>query len=407
MNYSYVARQPILDRKKKTIGFELLFRDGPKNTFPEIDPELATSRLLSDHFLSTHGSTLGDKLGFVNFPYQSLINLVPTLLPKDRIVVEVLEDCEPDDDLLDAIKTLCMKGYSIALDDFIPSKAWMRFMPYIDMIKIDIRTFPLEKAETFIRSLAHTKIKFLAEKVETYDEFQIALNAGFDYFQGYFFSKPEMIQKRKMNPSFLTVVQLCKVIADEPIDFDEVERLFSIDVTLSYKLLSFVNSGYTLKTKIKSFRQALIYLGEERLRRFISIIALASVQEDKPHSLYTLAVQRARTCELLLSEMNTKLDPGQAFLTGLFSLLDSLLDQPLADVITQIPIDEEIKIALLERRGILGYVLATVVSYEKAEWDRVQKYRQALKLSESALASANHQASSWTQELLSARQVAL
>ncbi|MGC9491595.1 EAL and HDOD domain-containing protein, partial [Vibrio genomosp. F10] len=139
MNYSYVARQPILDRDRKTIGYELLFRDGPNNCFPEIDSNLATSRLLSDHFLSTHYSTLGEHLGFVNFPYQSLINRVPSLFPVDNLVVEVLEDCLPTDELLEAIKDMARQGYKIALDDFVPSQEWKAFLPYISIIKFDIR----------------------------------------------------------------------------------------------------------------------------------------------------------------------------------------------------------------------------------------------------------------------------
>lgn len=401
MKYSYVARQPILDRKRRTIGYELLFRDGPKNTFPEVDPELATSRLLSDHFLSTHYNTLGNKLGFVNFPQQSLINLVPTLFPKDSLVIEVLEDCEPTEELLEAIKHLHKCGYRIALDDFVPTIEWKRFLPYVSMIKFDIRVISIAKAAIFIQSLRHYKIEFLAEKVETYEEFEQTLEAGFDYFQGYFFSKPEMIKKKSIKPSFLAVIQLCKEIADKPIDFDEVERLLSIDITLSYKLLTYVNSGYTLTTKIKSFRQALIYLGEDRLRRFISLVAIASVRDDKPDSLYTLAIQRARMCELLLSLMKTKYDPGQAFLIGMFSLLDSLLDQPLADVIADIPVDDDIKLALTSRKGVLGYLLSMTISYEQAEWERVEKYCDALKLTDKQLAEAFDQSTAWAQELLS------
>ncbi|EHI9242084.1 EAL domain-containing protein [Vibrio vulnificus] len=401
MKYSYVARQPILDQNRKTIGYELLFRDGPKNTFPEVEPELATSRLLSDHFLSTHYNTLGNKLGFVNFPYQSLINLVPTLFPKESLVIEILEDCEPTDELYEAIIKLHKAGYHIALDDFVPNRAWKRFLPYIHIIKFDIRIVPIEKAAQFIASLRKLKIKFLAEKVETYQEFEQAIKAGFDYFQGYFFSRPEMIQKRRINPSFLTVVQLCKEIADEPIDFNEVERLFSIDVTLSYKLMTYVNSGYTLTAKIKSFRQALIYLGEEKLRRFISLVAVASVHEDKPDSLYSLAVQRARACELLLGHTSTKYDPGQAFLTGLFSLLDSLLDQPLGDIIEDIPVDEEIKLALSERSGQLGTILSTITAYEQANWELASQHQQQLGISEHQLCMAYSKATEWTQELLS------
>ncbi|AUI86271.1 histidine kinase [Vibrio azureus] len=401
MKYSYIARQPILNREKRTIGYELLFRDGPKNTFPEIEPELATSRLLSDHFLTTHYNTLGNKLGFVNFPYQSLIHLVPTLFPSESLVVEVLEDCQPTDALLEAIQTLHNMGYQIALDDFIPNKAWKRFLPYVSVIKFDIRSISIAKAEIFIQSLSHYPIKFLAEKVETYDEFELAMKAGFDYFQGYFFSKPEMIQSKRLSASFLTVVQLCKEIADKQINYQEVERLFSIDLTLSYKLLTYVNASYTLTNKIKSFRQALVYLGEERLRRFISLVAVASVHEDKPDSLYSLAIQRARMSELILCQMKTSYAPSQAFLTGMFSLLDSLLDQPLVDIIHNIPIDEDIKCALISRRGVLGAVLSMIIAYENADWEKTEKYCQALRLNDDQLTTAFHQSTAWSQELLS------
>ncbi|MDN3699828.1 EAL and HDOD domain-containing protein [Vibrio artabrorum] len=401
MKYSYVARQPILDTSKKTIGYELLFRDGPKNTFPEVEPELATSRLLSDHFLSTHYNTLGDKLGFVNFPYASLINLVPTLFPKDSLVVEILEDCEPTDELLQAIKTIYDAGYTIALDDFVPSKSWKRFLPYVSIIKFDIRLVSIAKASMFMNSLKGLDIKFLAEKVETYDEYQEANQAGFTYFQGYFFSKPEMIQTRKLNPAFLTIVQLLKEIAKDPIDFVEVERLITLDVTLSYKLLAYVNSASESATTIRSFRQALIFLGEQKLRKFVSLVAIASAKEDKPDSLYGLAVLRARQCELLVTKMNVKIEPGQAFLTGMFSLLDSLFDQPLKQVLDSVPIDEEIKEALIQRKGVLGAVLAMIIAYEQARWDEATRICKLLKLGEEQLGQTYNEATSWSQELLS------
>ncbi|WP_394247311.1 EAL and HDOD domain-containing protein [Vibrio profundi] len=401
MKYSYVARQPILNRNKKTIGYELLFRDGPKNTFPEVEPELATSRLLSDHFLSTHYNTLGNKLGFVNFPYASLINLVPTLFPKDSLVVEILEDCEPTDELLQAIQTLHADGYTIALDDFVPSKAWKRFLPYVSIIKFDIRLVPIAKASMFMSTLKGLDIEFLAEKVETYEEYQQANDAGFSYFQGYFFSKPEMIQRRALNPAFLTIIQLCKEISHDPIDFKEVERLITLDVTLSYKLLTYVNSSCETSTKIRSFRQAMVYLGEQKLRKFVSLVAIASAKEDKPDSLYGLAVLRARQCELLIEEMSSNSDAGHAFLTGMFSLLDSLLDQPLEQVVNSIPIDEEIKIALLKKEGTLGDVLAMVIAYEQANWEQAGIIRQRLKLSEEQLGQAYDQATAWAQDLLS------
>jgi len=401
LKYSYIARQPILDSNRKTFGYELLFRDGPKNTFPEIDPDKATSRLLSDHFLSTHYQTLGKHIGFVNFPYQSLINKVPTLFPSDSMVVEVLEDCKPTPELLHAIRDMCRLGYQIALDDFVPSKEWQAFLPYISIIKFDIHIVSIAKAAIFINRLKGSKIKFLAEKVETYEEFEQAKNAGFDYFQGYFFSKPEIIQQKALEPTFLTVVQLCKEIAKEEIDYKQLEELISKDLSLSYKLLTYVNSSSIVSSKINSFKQALVYLGEQRIKQFVSLVAIASsTDESKPDYLYGLSLQRARFCELVWTKTHQSSDSGLAFLTGMFSLLDSLLDQSLETIVNEMPIEEEIKSALLNNEGILGQLLTLTTAYERADWDTVAKLGKQLNLSDAHLSTCYQQAVQWSADLL-------
>ncbi|MCG9684216.1 HDOD domain-containing protein [Vibrio sp. Isolate23] len=401
MKNSYIARQPILNRDKQTVGYELLFRDGPKNTFPEIDPELATSRLLSDHFLSTHYETLGDKLGFINFPYQSLVNKVPTMFPKDNMVVEVLEDCPPTQDLLDAIREMAKMGYKIALDDFIPSKEWKAFLPYVSIIKFDIRLVPIEKARLFMMKLAGSNILFLAEKVETYEEFEQAKKAGFEYFQGYFFSKPEVLSRKALEASFITVIQLMQEIAKDDLDYTKIESLISKDVSLSFKLLSFVNSSSIVQTQIQSFKQALVYLGEEKLRKFISLVSLASTQDNKPDYLYSLSIQRARYCELLGSKMATQPESGQAFLTGIFSLLDSLLDKPLEQIVNEIPIDKSVKLALTQNAGILGKILMLTEAYELADWEEVSHLCESLGLKPQDLSDCYEESLKWTADLLS------
>lgn len=400
MKYSYIAQQPILDRERKTIGYELLFRDGPNNTFPDIDPELATSRLLSDHFWSTHYTALTQHWGFVNFPYQSLINLIPTLFPSDSLVVEVLEDCPPTEELLNAIKQIHQAGYKIALDDFIPNRAWKPFLPYVSIIKFDIRLIPVDKAKVFMQKLAGTHIEFLAEKVETYEEFEQAKQAGFTYFQGYFFSKPELIQRKALEPDFITLVQLCKAIAKEEIDYQELERLVAKDLSLSYKLLTFVNASVMVSAKIQSFKQALVYLGEERLRKFASLVAIASTHRDKPDSLYRLSIQRARYCEQLYLKLNESNASGNAFLTGMFSLLDSLLDQPLEEIIDKIPIEDAVKQALFKGDGVLGQLLDLAKAYEHADWKQVAQRSQQLKLLESDVSDCYNEAVCWTIDLL-------
>ncbi|HDZ9635372.1 TPA: HDOD domain-containing protein [Vibrio cholerae] len=389
-----------MDRKKSTIGYELLFRDGPKNTFPDIDPEEATSRLLSDHFLTAHYSTLGDLLGFVNFPYQSLLNMVPTLFPIKSMVVEILEDCPPTPELLSAIKKMAQLGYKIALDDFIPSNDWKAFLPYISIIKFDIRLVPIPKAKLFINKLRSMKIEFLAEKVETYEEFEQAKQAGFHYFQGYFFSKPEIIQRKALQPSFLTIVQLLKEVAKPEVNFREIETIVAKDISLSYKLLTFVNSSATVSSKIQSFRQALVYLGQQKLRKFVSLVAIASTQDSKPDYLYNLAILRARFCEMLSQRVPTNIAPGTGFLTGMFSVLDSLLDQSLDSIVKEMPIEEEVKQALTQGSGTLGQILALNKAYEMADWGQVVALGQALNLTNEAPTECYIEAVKWTADLL-------
>lgn len=397
--YSYVARQPILDLKKNTIGYELLFRDGPKNTFPAVEAEEATSRLLSDHFLSSHCNATNDKLGFVNFPQQSLLNLVPTLFNASNLVIEILEDCIPTPELLEAIKTLSERGYKLALDDFEPSPQWTPFLPYIDIIKFDMRVTPVLKAKLFIRHCAKYNIVFLAEKVETYEEFEQAKEAGFTYFQGYFFSKPEMLQQRAIQPNQLSIIQLYQEISAPTVNFVAVEKHIAQDVSLSYKLLRFVNSSSVIDKPITSFKQALVYLGETKLRQFVSLVAVAHATQHKPQSLYTLSIHRAKLCELIVNKTKINLEPSQAFLVGLFSLLEPLLDQPLEVLIQHLPISDEIKYALTLRKGPLGSLILAIESYEKADWDIVAKCCSDLHITEQEFSACYNESAEWVDDL--------
>ncbi|WED23758.1 HDOD domain-containing protein [Vibrio sp. JC009] len=399
MKYSYVARQPILDKDKKTTAYELLFRDGPKNAFPLVDPEYATSKLLSDQFLTHQYHSIDDKVGFVNFTYESILSQFPTLFPESKMVVEILEGCKPTTELLKEFKNLKSLGYKIALDDFIPSPEWRPFFPYVDIIKIDLRQVPVNKAASFISKLKETEIEFLAEKVETYEEFQSAHKAGFDYFQGYFFSQPEIIEKKALDSSFFTIIELCKCIAQDEIDFTRVEQLISVDVTLSFKLLRYVNSNAYIKKPIDSFKQALAYLGEDNLRKFISLAALAAVKESKPDSLYNLSVQRAKFCELIAVSLKGKEANGQGFLCGMFSLLDSLLDMNMESIIASLPVDEEIKTAILSREGTLGDILVLAESLEKAHWKQVMLLEEKLELSDETISDAYQRSIRWTDEI--------
>lgn len=402
LQYSYVARQPILNREKTLFAYELLFRDGPNNGFPDIDPDEATSRLVSDNFLSVHTKISHNAYTFVNFPYKSLINSIPTLIPNQKLVVEILEDCKPTPELLSAVRNMAVQGYKFALDDFIPRPEWKAFLPYVHYIKFDIRIVPIEKARPFIEKLKNTKIVFIAEKVETYEEFEEAKDAGFHLFQGYFFSKPEVLQQKKLEPSMLTVIQLCKEITCHPINYDKVESLVSQDVSLSYKLLTLVNSSVNVCSKIQSFKQAIVYLGEDRLRKFVSLLAIASSGTDKPQYLYHLCIQTARFCEQLAVERRAKTtEPGSAFLTGMLCYIDSILDQPLEELLEDIPIDSSVKAALLNYEGDLGQILKLTHAYEQADWQTVAELTDALSLNVEQVATCHDESIQWSAELFS------
>ncbi|KHT51521.1 EAL and HDOD domain-containing protein [Vibrio sinaloensis] len=378
MDKSFVARQPILDREEKLIGYELLFREGLNNAFPDIDPVRATSKVLSNVYFKSdsYEHVIQDKVGYVNFPYQSLVTLVPALLPKEKIVIEVLEDCKPTDELLVAIKHLKSLGYTIALDDFVPTPEWKRFLRFIDIIKFDISVIPLNKAANLIKKLGE-RISFVAERVETREQFLQCKELGFHYFQGYYFAKPEIIEQKAISASQLSVIKLCQEVAKEEIQIKRLEALFATDVALSYKLFRYVNSS-NLSAPIRSFRQALAYLGENKIRLFVSLVALSSDSESGPKPIYHMAIQRAYFCSLIAKELN--LARSDAYIVGLFSLLDSIFKVSYETIFQSVKVSDLVAEAILEHKGVLGTVLRLVESYEKADWDSITSLNEELQL---------------------------
>ncbi|WP_295893532.1 EAL domain-containing protein [uncultured Vibrio sp.] len=377
MEKSFIARQPILNRDKNLVGYELLFREGKDNAFPNIDPDLATSKVLTSVYFNSdsYERVLQDKLGFVNFPYNSVVRLIPSLLPKHKIVVEVLETCEPTDELLCALKELKGLGYKIALDDFMPTPAWRRFLPFVDIIKFDITQVPLNKTANLIKKLSH-KISFVAERVESREDFLKCKEIGFHYFQGYHFAKPEVVQQKAISASQLSILKLCQEVAKEELEIKRLESLFASDVALSFKLFRYVNSS-NLSVEIRSFRQALVYLGEDKIRLFVSLIALSADKGTEPKPIYLMAIQRAYFCSLIAEHL--KLGRTDAYLVGLFSLLDAMFKVSFETIFASIKINPAVHSAIIEREGVLGNMLSLVEAYEKAEWPEITRLNKELK----------------------------
>ena len=402
--YAYVARQPILSRKKQTIGYELLFRDGESNAFPNIEANQATSRLLVENFMSTGcNPALESPRSFINFPQESLISLVPTAFPKRKIVVEVLETCTPNDELFSAIKHLHRMGYIIALDDFSLDAAWDRFLPYSHIVKLDIMQLGIETACKYVKQRKQQGCKrhYLAERVETNDEFQQAFDAGFHFYQGYFFSKPQIIKNRVVKPEELLTMQLFQEVCRTEVNFVRIEQLIAQDVSLSYQLLKFVNTASArLENPISSFKQALVYLGEEQIKMFVTLIATAHAAINKPKELYKQSLVKGRFCELMICRIQNGTPGQQAFIVGLFSLLDALLDRKLDDVLDQLSLSKEIEQAILLRVGLLGSMLELYESLDTGDWEEIDKTSRLLGFSPKTVEKTYQDAEQWYQTIL-------
>ncbi|MBI9085521.1 MAG: HDOD domain-containing protein [Desulfobacterales bacterium] len=366
----YVARQPIFDREKHLHAYEFLFRDGLSNAFPDIDGDTATSRLLANTFFTIGIDRLaGRKKFFVNFTRALLIKRVPTMFPPDRLVVEILEDVEPEPDLVEACREIAAAGYTVALDDFLFRPELKPLIELAHIIKIDLRQTPTSRAEKLIQALGGHQLTFLAEKVETYEEFEQAREMGFALFQGYFFSKPEIVQGKAISPAKITLLQLIRETRRPDCDIDGLDRFINRDVSLSYKLLRYINSTFfRRRMEITSIRHAITLLGERELRQFIALVATAELAQDKPQELIRSTIIRARFCELLGEQSRSPMDTSELFLLGLLSQIDAMLDTKMSAVMETLPLSDRLKNALVSGTGALAGFLDLVTAYESGDW---------------------------------------
>ncbi len=396
----YIARQAILDSNGDVYGYELLYRNSSSNQYPEGTTETeATAKLYAEHFLGELSEVLADAPAFVNFDYLSLMNgVVYDFSPKD-IVVEILESCEPTAELLDILQDLSLKGYTLALDDFIPNEKWEKFYPFIDIIKFDVRNISIVKCGMYIDSLKKYDIYFLAEKIETYKEYEMAKRWGFNLFQGYYFTKPQMIKKKRLSSSVETLLNLSKLITTTPLNYDNISEVITQSPSLSYQLIRYVNhSG--LIGEIKSVKQALAYLGDTQLTRYCSYALLSQLGSDKPPILQMLSLKRARTMQLIAMLLGCNENSEKAYLTGLLSLVDAMLDININSLRASLCLDSEILDALEHQEGCIGQILQICILLEINDWDAISHLSLKLGLNESKVIALAIESDIWVSEML-------
>ncbi|MBF0200413.1 MAG: HDOD domain-containing protein [Desulfamplus sp.] len=367
----YVGRQPILSKSKKTFAYELLFRNSLQNSFPGIDGDTGTSRLLSNTFFSMGIADItGNKPGFINFTRELIVNKTPLLFPKENIVIEILENVEPEPEVVNAIQEFRKKGYRIALDDFIFDNKYKPLIRLAHIIKFDLTATPLHTITDLVKNLkSKSKIILLAEKVETYEEFTLAKEMGFTLFQGYFFAKPEIISKADISANKMTLLNLISEVGKADMNFDKLSNIIKNDIAISYKLMKFINSPYFRRSnEIGTVRDAMAFLGEDTIKQFVRVLAAAGLGDSKPDELMRLSIARARMCELMGKEIKTPFSPEELFTMGLFSTIGAMLDKDMSSVLKEISFSDRIKDGLLGKNDDFNTFLGICDCFESGKW---------------------------------------
>lgn len=392
-----VGRQPIYGQKVDVFGYELLYRGGDGNQATIVDGDSATANVMLNTMLEIGlENIVGNRLAFINMTSNLLVNRLCETLPKDRVVLEVLEDIEPTDEIIEALTDLSSQGYTIALDDFIYHPSLQPLVQIADMVKVDVMALSHEEIAEHVLWLRQYPVKLLAEKVETHEDFEFCRSLGFDYFQGYFFCKPKIIAGARVPANRMAILMLLAKLQERDVEISEIARKVKSDVSLSHKLLRYVNSAYCgLPRQVDSIGQAACMVGIDKLRMWVTLMSLVSM-EDKPYELLVTATVRAHMCEQLGRAMGQN-GSDQFFTIGLFSVLDGFFDCELSDVLDSLPLSQEVRHALLDRSGLLGEVLECVIAFEQGTW----KDMQCAQIDPSVIQNAYIQAIEWSTQILS------
>lgn len=363
----YIARQPIFNVHKKLYAYELLYRGVAPRSLEEVGGNQATASLLSSTFLTRDIEEISShKPCFINFTQDLLERDLPAMFPKSSIVVEILEDVNPTQKVLENCRRLHDRGYKIALDDFVYDRKFEPLIELAAIVKIDVRLTPLDTLMRTLNLLSRHKVKLLAEKVETLDEFDKANKLGFSYFQGYFFCKPEPIEIKEISVIKVNLLRLLAEVTRKDTTIERLKEIISEDIAITYKLLRFLNSSYFyLLEEVKSVEHAIAYLGEKELRRFVMLVIISELTTEKPGELVRLALVRAKFCELLGKASPYRNEASQLFIVGLFSLLDAMLDVTMKEVMGMLPISDKVKDAFLERKGVYAGFLHIAIASER------------------------------------------
>jgi len=368
----FVGRQPIYGRRLELHAYELLYRGADVDYADFTEGDRATSHVLLNTFTEFGLERIvGGHLAFINLTRGFIVGEYPLPVPRTQVVLEVLEEVEPDEQVLAGLADLRRRGFKIALDDFVYRPEREPMLALADIIKVDILGLDHAEIRARFQQLKPRGIKLLAEKIETREQFELCRDMGFDYFQGYFLAKPNVVSGSSVPASSLNLLRLMAEFQSPDHDFDRIAEIVSQDVALSYKLVRHINAAiYGMPRRIESVKETVTYLGLSTVKNLACLFMLSDGGEH-PHELLVTAMMRARMCECL-ARAHGAANSSSFFTVGLFSTLDALLNMPMDRVVKRLPLGEDLQRALLDGQGPMSEALRCTLAYERGDWDAVQ-----------------------------------
>lgn len=399
---TFLARQPILDTSRRLVGYELLFRAGPGSESCDVAPDMATAQLISSTLVDWNFEVItGGQPGFVKMTRRLLLEGLPKILPPQRMVLEVPGTVAPEPEVISACRGLIDQGYRIAVDGFSMDRH-EGFLPIARFVKVDLRITSPEERTRIVRACGVGGPVPIALGVETEADFAAAKSEGFRQFQGFFFGQPQLREGGRLLNNQMQLLRLLGALRNPDLRVDQLEDLVKTDVQVCYMVLRTVNSAASaIRMPITSIRQALVMLGRDTVRRWVSLWLMAGVGATGHPELLAMAAARARACEQIVWARGD--DGADGFLAGMCSLLDVLLHCPMSEVLEHLPLTDEARAALLGESNPTRDMLDAVVAYERGDWDACMSHARRAGIAPEAIAAAYGEGFEFASHLAEAR----
>jgi EAL and modified HD-GYP domain-containing signal transduction protein len=398
MSSIFVARQPIFELGRGLYGYELLYRRDAATDCADGEDGYMSAEVIVASLLGIGLPAIsGGGIAFVNFSRGQLRNKSWELFQPGSVIIELLETVDCDDETLAACRQMVKAGHKLALDDYVYDEESAPLLELASIVKVDVLGRTPAQLLTIANQLKPSGVRLLAERVETATIRDLCADMGFELFQGYLFSRPQMLTKTDVSPSQLSIMRLLNLLQDPNTSDLALDAAFQSDIALCYKLLRIVNAASVGGRGISSIPHAVRMVGREMLHRWLAVILVASLgrKGDVTHELALTAITRGRMCELLAAGNADRRYAGSAFIVGLLSLLDVLLEVPMEKILARLELSPDVRGALLERSGPLGTPLKLVESYEKAEWESAKNFAAQTTVPEETLPEIYLDALQW------------